>query len=262
MRCGCAFGLSVLFSLFFHTARPLDSQNCGNWFLKIQCRFQLFSNQDEGILAVEIRDLDASSFLASSKFYSATRLGNKAGVLLMIPPLLLDSWNYNDEMNFYYEISRGYYFLLCHPKFRRCVNIKRHKHPCIYYSGSNMTFHALLIGDLVFKLNPGPTGIIRIPAIVSSRNDDVNNNTVASTCVRRNIKNLVNITCCHNNPIPLRPLNFCLCNCQSVCNKTAVFQEYLCSSKIDVCALTETWLSSDDEAVRADCTPIGYMLHD
>ena len=31
---------------------------------------------------------------------------------------------------------------------------------------------------------------------------------------------------------------------------------------IDVCAVTETWLSSDDEAVRAECTPIGYMLHD
>ena len=64
---------------------------------------------------------------ASSKFHSATRSGNKASVLLMIPPLLLASWNYNDGMNFYYEISRGYYFLLCHPKFRRCVN-QRHKH--------------------------------------------------------------------------------------------------------------------------------------
>ena len=62
MRCGCASGLSVLLSLFFLTARPLDSQNCGKWFLKIQCRFHLSSDQDEGILAVEIRDLDASSF--------------------------------------------------------------------------------------------------------------------------------------------------------------------------------------------------------
>ena len=115
------------FLFFFLTARPLDSQNYGNWFLKIQCRFQLSSDQDEGILAVEIRDLDASSFLASSKFHSATRSGNKACVLLMISPLLLASWNYNDGMNFYYEISRGCYFLLCHPKFRRCVN-QRHKH--------------------------------------------------------------------------------------------------------------------------------------
>ena len=57
-------------------------------------------------------------------------------------------------------------------------------------------------------------------------------------------------------------LIFCLRNCQSVRHKTAVFQEYLCSNKIDVCALTETWLSSDGEAVRAECIPIGYMLHD
>ena len=188
MRCGCASGLSVLFSLFFLTAPPLDSQNCGKWFLKIQCRFHLSSDQDEGILAAEIRDLDASSYLASSKFHSATRLGNKACVPLMIQPLLLDSWNYNNGMNFYYEISRRYYFLLRHPKFRSCLSIKRHKRPCIYYSGSSGTFHPLLIGDLVFKLNPSPTRIIRIAAIVSSRNDDVNKNTVASTCVRRNIK--------------------------------------------------------------------------
>ena len=83
MRCGRAFGLSVLFSLFFLTARPLDSQNGGNWFLNIQCRFQLSSGQDEGILAVEIRDLDVSSFLTSGKFGSATRLGNKTSVLPM-----------------------------------------------------------------------------------------------------------------------------------------------------------------------------------
>ena len=74
--------------------------------------------------------------------------------------------------------------------------------------------------------------------------------------------NLKKVACCHNNPTLLRPLTFCLWNCQSVRKKTAVFQEYLCSNKIDVCAVTETWLCSDDEAVRAECTPIGYMLHD
>ena len=136
MRCGRAFGFSVLFSLFLRTARPLDNQNHGNRFLETQCHFQLFSGQDETILAVETRDLDASSFLASSK------LGCTTG--------------------------------------------------------------------LVFKLNPGPTGIRRIPAIVSSRDVNVNNNTAASTGVRRNIKNLIRITFCHNNPTPQRPLNFLL----------------------------------------------------
>ena len=63
-------------------------------------------------------------------------------------------------------------------------------------------------------------------------------------------------------PYSVTTTEFLLWNCQSVRNKTAVFQEYLCSSKVDVCALNETWLSSDDEAVRAEYTPIGYMLHD
>ena len=167
---------------------------------------------------MENRDLDASSFLASSKLGSATRLGNQTCILLMIPPLLLDSWNYNNGMTCYYEICRGYYFLLRHPTFRRRLSIrrhKRHKRPCIYYSGSSATFHPLLIGDLVFKLNPGPTEIRRILAIVSSRDVNVNNNTAASTGVGRNIKNLIRITCCYINPIPLRPLNFCSWNFQS-----------------------------------------------
>ena len=174
-------------------------------------------------------------------------------------------------MTHYYEISRECYVQLCHPTFRRCLSIrghkrhkrrKRHKRPCTYYSGSSATFHPLLTGDLIFKLNPGPTEIRAIPVIVSSREVNVNNYTAASTGVRRNIKNLIRITCCHNNRTSPRLLKFCLWNCQSVRNKTAVFQEYLFSNKIDVRALTETWLSSDDEAVRAECTPTGYMLHD
>jgi len=135
--------VSPSYSLFFSLLLGrLTAKTAANVFL----RFHLSSDQDEGILAVEIRDLNASSFLASSKFHSATRLGNKACVPLMIQPLLLDSWNYNNEMNFYYEISRGYYFLLRHLKFRSCLSIKRHKRPCIYYSGSSATFHPLLIG--------------------------------------------------------------------------------------------------------------------
>lgn len=38
----------------------------------------------------------------------------------------------------------------------RYVRIRRYKRPCAYYSNSTATFRPLLIGDLVFKLNPGP----------------------------------------------------------------------------------------------------------
>lgn len=41
------------------------------------------------------------------------------------------------------------------PIFRhRCV-IKRQCRPCIYYANSVSTFQPLLVGDLVFKINPG-----------------------------------------------------------------------------------------------------------
>ena len=39
----------------------------------------------------------------------------------------------------------------------KSVKIKRCKCPCAYYSNSTATFHCLLEGDLVFKLNPGPS---------------------------------------------------------------------------------------------------------
>ena len=37
------------------------------------------------------------------------------------------------------------------------IKFKRSKRPCLYYSNSSATFHCPLEGDLVFKLNPGPT---------------------------------------------------------------------------------------------------------
>ena len=37
------------------------------------------------------------------------------------------------------------------------IKIKRAKRPCTYYSNSSATFHCLFEGDLVFKLNPGPS---------------------------------------------------------------------------------------------------------
>ena len=36
------------------------------------------------------------------------------------------------------------------------VKLRRHKFPCSYYSNSMATFHLPLVGDLVYKLNPGP----------------------------------------------------------------------------------------------------------
>ena len=51
------------------------------------------------------------------------------------------------------------------PASHRQRKIRRHKRPCAYYSNPTTTFHALLVGDLVFKLNPGPT-VNCVPAVV------------------------------------------------------------------------------------------------
>ena len=68
--------------------------------------------------------------------------------------------------------------------------------------------------------------------------------------------------CLHGDLELFKPLRFCFWNCQSVRNKTAALQDYLCKKKIDLCALTETWLSSDDDAVRAECISNGYKILD
>ena len=78
----------------------------------------------------------------------------------------------------------------------KSVKIKRCKCPCAYYSNSTITFHCLLEGDLVFKLNPGPSGRPTL-TIVSVR--DVPGQT------HNNGHNSKNLSCVQ--PAKLRPTN-------------------------------------------------------
>jgi hypothetical protein len=137
-------------------------------------------------------------------------------------------------------------------KYER-TNYKRLKLRIQYYSNSVATFQLLIAcGDV--KTNPGP-----LTTELSSANKQNN----------RHNNNLINIVCSHGqrpdglygDPELFKPLRFCLWNCQSVRNKTAALQDYLCEKKIDLCALTETWLLSDDDAVRAECIPSGYKIN-
>ena len=52
-----------------------------------------------------------------------------------------------------------------------------------------------------------------------------------------------------------RLLRFCVWNAQSVRNKTGILQDYLCQEKIDLCVVTESWITYDQAAVRVECTP-------
>lgn len=40
------------------------------------------------------------------------------------------------------------------------------------------------------------------------------------------------------------------------------FLDYVCKCKADLFAVTETWLRSDDDAVRIEASPSGYKLVD
>lgn len=78
------------------------------------------------------------------------------------------------------------------PASHRQRKIRGHKRPCAYYSNPTATFHALLVGDLVFKLNPGPT-VNCVPAVVWTRSD--HQQIAQLSRPSRNLGNLININC-------------------------------------------------------------------
>ena len=51
-------------------------------------------------------------------------------------------------------------------------------------------------------------------------------------------------------------------NTRSIANKTELFLDYVCEKRSDIIAVTETWLTNNDQAARAAITPCGYKLID
>ena len=77
--------------------------------------------------------------------------------------------------------------------FRRGRKIRRYKCPCVYYNNSTAVFHAQLVGDLVFKLNPGPTSSTvrhrnNVTQVHSSRNATISRPSCRQE--KRNVNNL------------------------------------------------------------------------
>ena len=55
-----------------------------------------------------------------------------------------------------------------------------------------------------------------------------------------------------------KQLNIVLINSQSIKNKDELIAEYLISSNIDACILTETWLTnSDNDKIWLECSEVG-----
>ena len=174
---------------------------------------------------------------------------------------VLSSWSWKDIITQTNEAPVLKY-ITARSSFQRRRKIRRHGRPRAYYSKTTATFHDLLIGDLVFKLNPGPTGE-RMPVIVSTRSDY--RHIAQSTMPSRNAGNLININCSAGlslNGYYNHPMTLCTFNARSVKNKSAAILDYICDCKADLFAITETWLSADDAAVRTELCPEGYKFID
>jgi exonuclease III len=52
----------------------------------------------------------------------------------------------------------------------------------------------------------------------------------------------------------------CVINCQSIRNKADVLVDYIKDNNLDMVAMTETWLKSDDNRIIGDLTPSGFKL--
>ena len=123
------------------------------------------------------------------------------------------------------------------PASHRQRKIRRHKRSCAYYSNPTATFHALLVGDLAFKLNPGST-FNCVPAVVSTRSD--HQQIAQLSKPSRNPGNLININCSTRLNGHQHPMTLCKFNTSSVKNKNADIVDYVCDCKADLFAITET----------------------
>ena len=130
--------------------------------------------------------------------------------------------------------------------FFRRPRIRRYRCPCAYFSNTSVSSYPLLIGHFLFQLNPGPNGI---PVIISKRSNHNRETQLSSSS--RNISNLISVRrySALTPIVAVKHLSQSLLNARSVKNKTA--GDYVSDCKADVVAITETWLTTDDTAVRA-----------
>ena len=58
--------------------------------------------------------------------------------------------------------------------------------------------------------------------------------------------------------VQYQPMTVCLFNAQSVRNKVNTIVDHIIEHNIDVCCITESWLTSEDSTKIAEITPVGY----
>lgn len=78
----------------------------------------------------------------------------------------------------------------------------------------------------------------------------------------KNSSNLIVMNCLPMVKDFKHPLSFCLMNTQSMTNKSADIFNFVCEHKIDLLAITKTWLNVNDDAVRNELPLTNYKLCD
>lgn len=115
------------------------------------------------------------------------------------------------------------------------TRIKCCHRPFLYYSNYSATFCCVMIYEIVFKLNPGPNGVLT-----------------------RNPNNLIAMELSGMSPSDNRSLKICCLNARSLRNKSAGFVELVNDLKANLFTICETWLSVNDSAVLNELTLTGY----
>ena len=91
-------------------------------------------------------------------------------------------------------------------------------------------------------------------------------NSVATTCLilqHGDIEiNPIPVNTVNNNLQNRRLISASLLNARSLRNKSSDIYDYIVDSKLDLCAITETWLNVNDDAVRNEVCPGNYILLD
>jgi len=98
--------------------------------------------------------------------------------------------------------------------------------------------------------------------IVSTRGNHNRESQLSSSS--RNISNLISVRrySALTPIVAVKHLSLYLLNARSVKNKTAGDFDYLSNCKADLVAITDTWLTTDNTAVRAKMCSVGYKISD
>ncbi len=121
------------------------------------------------------------------------------------------------------------------------------------FDKSALNLHLLLAGDV--SLNPGPAEYQRIRTVISSNR-------------QKRLKGAAQNGVNWNNIIPVvksqstldGKFKIACVNTRSVKNKQSDFVDHLLAEDIDLCAICESHLRSDDEVILSNITPGNYSI--